>query len=245
MSGALVRIHGIPTETLSGCTETLEQALRQLRDSPDEEETLVAALSFVVHYPRWLEWIGYDWKGDSLRYIAKTALDRVHSEAITVVSRHAERAGIDSGPMLEFGRECRRILAEKIPPVVDGSWPGCLGADLYCQPSYSQDVIRDGQAVISRLVARIEGADVARPPQPLPSVLNENEWVSEDKVVLFRGCSVDSLRLDRAPSRGGLTDESGLFGVDGRGRHWGKRTPHGTVYYLIETLISGDQCLTV
>jgi len=130
-------------------------------------DDVLAAMGYVLGYPLFLEMIGHDWRAENERIAAYYALDAAHAGAIRVLMQEAERLGVDSAPLWEYGRVCRELLANEPWKYYIGpydTWPECLGDTRLSLPEDYRVAIRDGEGALMRLVAKlaIENDDAAQ-----------------------------------------------------------------------------------
>jgi len=152
----------ISIEAVARIGAVFEADEKRLQSGKADEETLVMAYGYFVRFPELRDKIGYDRDGDVTCYKARFALEQVHKAAQAVLIREAERVGLDGGPLDEYGRICREIISggpAKFRAASELSWPDCLGADRASLPLHYQTAIRDGEAVLRRLEARLDLAE--------------------------------------------------------------------------------------
>ncbi len=130
-------------------------------------DVLSAAAGYVLGYPLFLEIIGHEWRAESERTAAYYALNAAHAGAVEALMQEAERLGIDSAPLWEYGRVCRELLADEPWKHYVGPydvWPDCLGHTRMSLPDDYRNAIRAGEGALHRLNAKlaIESDDAAQ-----------------------------------------------------------------------------------
>lgn len=121
-------------------------------------DVLPAAAGYVLGYPLFLEMIGHEWRAESERTAAYYALDAAHAGAVRALMQEAERLGIDSAPLWEYGRVCRELLANEPWKHYVGpydTWPECLGDTRLTLPDDYRAAIRDGEGALMRLNVKL------------------------------------------------------------------------------------------
>ncbi|MEA1950377.1 MAG: hypothetical protein U9N87_03260 [Planctomycetota bacterium] len=160
-------------------------------------EVLVEAGSYWLCYPLWLEQVGFWWAENPSRYAAYNALNSVHHRATEMLMEAAEKAGIDSEPLMEPSQWCRQLLS--VPETYrsnDETWPMCLEDSQDYLPVGAWESAQRGYATFVRLCVKM-GLDRQ------PALITEN---SEKK----RGRKSDPVRDKR------LTDEYAKSLVEGK-----------------------------
>jgi hypothetical protein len=114
-------------------------------------------MSYLVGYPSWLSTL--DWGRNPNATGAINALKCTHQEAIQTSMGEAERVGLDSGPLWEFGRICRELYATDpqkfFPPGEHITWPACLGTSRATLPPDCRESLHLGETILMRLNARL------------------------------------------------------------------------------------------
>jgi hypothetical protein len=122
-------------------------------DRPDDD-LLGVAFGYMRGYPTLRQMIGPD--DSQERYCAHHALVAAHVSATHLLMREAERVNIDSGPLWEFSRLCREMVANCHQNGLHANtWPECLGPLRDQLPARAAEAIRSGEAALMRLDARL------------------------------------------------------------------------------------------
>src|ERR1051325_1705387 len=148
-------------------SKSLSKTFVELRDRPRKRESLAAACGLLLGYPMFRHAIGDEWDQNGIRRKGYYELEAAHTAAITVLVTECERINLDGGPLVEYGRICRELFEENSTGICLGhldTWPQCLGSARNSLPPKYQDAIRDGEAMLHRLHARLNLIDEAKEP---------------------------------------------------------------------------------
>ncbi len=129
------------------------------------DDVLSIAAGYVLGYPLFLEILGQECRTEGERVGAYYDLDAAHRGAVQVLMQEAERLGIDSAPLWEYGRVCRELLGTEPGECRRGlysTWPECLGDTRRSLPDDYRAAISAGEAALQRLAVRITIDDAAR-----------------------------------------------------------------------------------
>jgi len=154
------RLEPIELYKVPGLAEQFRSDRELLDTDIQDDQKLSIAIGYVLGYPMFRQAIGSNSGEDvsGVRQVAYLDLNRTHIAAIDVLMESAELSGLDSGPLVEFGRLCRELFENDSGKYSVGdflAWPDCLGTSRTDLSQSYQDTICKGEAVIMRLNARL------------------------------------------------------------------------------------------
>lgn len=154
------RLEPIELYKVPGLAEQFRSDRELLDTDIQDDQKLSIAIGYVLGYPMFRQAIGSNSGEDvsGVRQVAYLDLNRTHIAAIDVLMESAELSGLDSGPLVEFGRLCRELFENDSGKYSVGdflAWPDCLGKSRTDLSQPYQDSICKGEAVIMRLNARL------------------------------------------------------------------------------------------
>lgn len=151
----------IKADKIESLRKGFEEDHAKFLSDKSDFDLLVIAFGYVLGYPTFRQYIGNDLNEDGrhTRWHVLEHLNHVHILAVDCLIKEAERYGLDGSPLLEFGRLCRRLFEDGGAKYMIGDfhvWPECLGQSRETLPERDERTIRDGEAVLRRLNARVD-----------------------------------------------------------------------------------------